>query len=937
MTVTLLSCVRDGLAAQVPAGVAPDASGRLTLGAAATVAGAEGREISVTLLGPGDVTGLDARQIIRMDPPAGAQGSEPNLFAQVELDRPDLPWLFSPGAPDAQGRLQPWIALVVVEMREGVTLRQLAGQQLPVLQVDAVEELPDPADAWAWAHAQIAGQAQTAEQVTAAVRGAPGLTLSRLLCPRLLKPNARYHACIVPTFEAGRLAGLGQEPSGGTAPAWAAGAPAPPLPVYHHWEFVTGDPGDFETLARRVEGIDPPDGIGVRALDVSDPAGPSLARPRASLAFNGPLRTTAQTTRPWGDASAEQTLADLVDGATGPVVGPPLYGGKAVAVGAVPVGARPRPLWLRELNLDPRHRGTAALGARIVREHQEELMAAAWQQAGAIEEANRRLRAARMARRTGRAIVEGRLARLAPSKLLAIGAPSLDRLPPHADGTLASARLRDDTRLPPGVVQPAFRRLTRPGGRLGRMMGGPLKAGGVTDALDAGRARPDRSLDADPGTLVTIGGLLDAARGGRRGLPRGPLPGGGRGLPGRGQSLPSARSLQQLGRAVAEPELLDGFAGSVELTIGGRPVELTDEVRVGLGGVLREPAATPPAPQPVAALNALRGELLTGLDPRVTLPAALAVELTLDPALQGDDPLDEVLAAPSFPAPLAPELAELSGDLLLPGADRAPDDSAFALVTNAAYVQALLVGANHEMARELRWRGFPTDERGTCFHHFWDARGTTDDPAGPPPEIRAIDGFAPAGRLGDEVGGGRRQVVLVLRAELFRRYPGTQVLAVPGAVAVGGTRRPRYDAPELPRFRGRIGTDILYFGFAFDELQARGDARDPGYFAVFQQAPGAPRFGLDEADPANELTRRPAWPASLSDLTWAHVLRPLDPARAAEGAALEGWVDLDGPAVPFGAEPSVRWGESASGQARVTWQQPVRIAIHFSDLLGSGA
>ena len=249
-------------------------------------------------------------------------------------------------------------------------------------------------------------------------------------------------------------------------------------------------------------------------------------------------------------------------------------------------------------------------------------------------------------------------------------------------------------------------------------------------------------------------------------------------------------------------------------------------------------------------------------------------------------------------------------------------------------MQALLVGANHEMARELRWRGFPTDERGTCFFHFWDARGTTGDPAGPPPEIRDVHRFAPASRLGDEVGGGRRQVVLVLRAELFRRYPGTQVLAVPGEATTGGGRRPRYDAPELPRFRGRIGADILYFGFAFDELQAQGGASDPGYYAVFQQPPGAPRFGLDEADATAEPGRRPDWPALASDLTWAHVLRPLDPA-AAEGALLEGWVDLDGPALPFANEPSVRWGESASGQARATWQQQVRVAIHFSDLLGS--
>ena len=35
------------------------------------------------------------------------------------------------------------------------------------------------------------------------------------------------------------------------------------------------------------------------------------------------------------------------------------------------------------------------------------------------------------------------------------------------------------------------------------------------------------------------------------------------------------------------------------------------------------------------------------------------------------------------------------------------------------FVEAYMVGLNVEMARELLWRGFPTDQRGTYFDAFW--------------------------------------------------------------------------------------------------------------------------------------------------------------------------------------------------------------------------
>ena len=41
------------------------------------------------------------------------------------------------------------------------------------------------------------------------------------------------------------------------------------------------------------------------------------------------------------------------------------------------------------------------------------------------------------------------------------------------------------------------------------------------------------------------------------------------------------------------------------------------------------------------------------------------------------------------------------------------------LETNRRFVEAYMVGLNVEMGRELLWRGFPTNQLGTYFDHFW--------------------------------------------------------------------------------------------------------------------------------------------------------------------------------------------------------------------------
>ena len=145
-------------------------------------------DVPLRLYGPGDVLGLDPRAVIRTEPPPGTADFEPNHLAAIEFDAPDFPWLFTPAAAASQGRLRPWLCLVVVE-RDEASLSAASGRPLPVLNA-AAAELPDLAESWVWAHAQVV-QADAAEPVQQILTGAPERNLSRLICPRRLEPQTR--------------------------------------------------------------------------------------------------------------------------------------------------------------------------------------------------------------------------------------------------------------------------------------------------------------------------------------------------------------------------------------------------------------------------------------------------------------------------------------------------------------------------------------------------------------------------------------------------------------------------------------------------------------------------------------------------------------------------------------------------------------------------
>lgn len=869
------------------------------------------RDVPVTtrLHGPGDVVSIDTRLVVRTDPPHLASEFEPNYFPLIELDRPDLPWLFTPATGDGDGRLRPWLVLVTVRRQPGVTLAVDPAGRRPVLRIDPparpADELPDLADSWAWAHAQVvdAGTDRPLEELLAADSTQ---NLSRILCPRRLAPNTAYVACLVPAFEVGRKSGLGlpvtADDERELVPAWSLGTGAPAslhLPVYYHWEFSTGDAGDFESLVRRLERRPLPAGVGTRPL-LADGLGFGLPD-LGALSLGGALRPIGPATAPAIPAAFSAALQSLLDlpatrlaaGAQDPLVAPPLYGGRHAALAAL--GPGDAPPWLAALNLDPRLRAVAGLGTLVVQDQQEQLMASAWDQLGTAGTETRQVRqpvfAATVLRR-----VHARLAMLEPDRLLAVSAPLHARVrvadPATATvgagatastGTLTLRQQVRDSRTPTMVTSAAFRRAVRPHGPLARR---PAPVGGTTT----------RRL-----TFVTHVATTT--------LPifiRIPRP----------DMVTPPILATQLGR-LAVPSLPDRIQKNILFRQASG--ELQDYVG-RLAGV-RRPVDRRPAVTPTL----VRGSLLAQLDPAVTVaPAAEASTAARGGAgaragaaaasgrRAAPAPPGAELPGPSFPQPMYEALRDLDPEYLLPGCDQVPADTVAPLAADPAFVESYLVGLNHEMSRELLWREHPSDERSTSFRCFWAPAGL-DREAGR--QIPPLHEWAPDSALGSHLtGGAAGNLVALVRGELFDRYPGTTVYltrsTTPGAP---GAER------VYPVFRGTLGSDMTFVGFGItaDRLATE------RWFVVFEQQPTEPRFGLDAGTATGrDLSVLARW----DDLAWGDLA-----ATDAELAALTH--------VPLAGRLSgrsigrTRWGLNAGHLAAATLQRAFRIALPLSDLL----
>ena len=205
-------------------------------------------------------------------------------------------------------------------------------------------------------------------------------------------------------------------------------------------------------------------------------------------------------------------------------------------------------------------------------------------------------------------------------------------------------------------------------------------------------------------------------------------------------------------------------------------------------------------------------------------------------------------------------------------------DSVTLLETNQRFIESYMVGINHEFARELLWREYPTDQRGSYFRQFWDVRkkiARAADKAGRTREVQGHQAAAPlaarpttwatttTARKAPEP---EEELVLVIRGELLKKYPNTIISAQPrasGRSTNGRHRTSRRSASSTtacrrssPLYEARVAPDIYFFGFDLTAEKRRGDDTvddKPGWFFRIEEVPGDARFGFDiSRDPATD-------------------------------------------------------------------------------------
>jgi len=695
--------------------------------------------------------------------------------------------------------------------------------------------LPDISKSWAWAHVQAntPDDYLEPEEIEQIIADSPETITSRLICPRRLVEGVLYNAFIVPTFESGRLAGLGELTSAidsGNEPsllqyAWdLTDIPQTEvrLPYYFKWEFRTGARGDFEYLVRLLEPRVIDKRVGKRHINCRDPG---YQRPSVvvdspeedtlihSLGLEGALRSlqTKSTVWPTSDENDFQTsLACLLNKRTtwiqdfdednqvhhdSLLILPPLYGAwhdarskvdLSVLVSSTEENKVPTREWFGNLNLDPRHRTSAGFGTLVVQDQQEDLMASAWEQAGAVLEANQRLRQAQLALQVGEKLYNCKLAQLSTGNFLSLTAKLQSRILVDSEvievenQTTVSNLIHTASQISSSVLYPAFRRISRPLGPLRSTQNDDSveNRASLLERLNNGEIAPAGPPPDPPGT-INLNDLSEATK-----------------PPGSGViDLFGARMKWLLLviitiLAIGLVALLIAYRFATGLTglefiipyiviaIAIVVILLRKLLPLYFGVVLSKQMTpeyinadalrtisirpdmvihSPPLASPEGV------NLFEGLNPHIFLNFSISAcarfldrgSVTITPftpislqaiqqvVLNSLRPRDTLFArlraqfrfvqylspdlnpirvGPYYPQPMYEPLRDLSHEYLLPGLEFIPQNTLGLLETNRKFIESYMLGLNTEMARELLWREFPSPLDATYFKQFWDVK-----------------------------------------------------------------------------------------------------------------------------------------------------------------------------------------------------------------------
>jgi hypothetical protein len=210
-------------------------------------------------------------------------------------------------------------------------------------------------------------------------------------------------------------------------------------------------------------------------------------------------------------------------------------------------------------------------------------------------------------------------------------------------------------------------------------------------------------------------------------------------------------------------------------------------------------------------------------------------------------------------------LEQYDMDWLVPGLGLLPaTDFVTVLSTNNEFTESFLVGLSDEMGRELLWRGYPTDQRGTYFHRFWNRR--SDELAKPVHQFtRTPLGSHITLGTGDGAANKTGKAVIVVKSELVRRFPDLIVQAAKNQAGAG--EEPVFEKEGSPAilatelFSVPLQPDITLVGLDLTPQQLN----DDDWWILIAEHPGATRFGRDRDD-AGANPDAPGAPAYYTDM-----------------------------------------------------------------------
>jgi hypothetical protein len=944
----------------------------------------------VALVGPGDITSLIRDVINKIEPRHMTTNFLPNYFPYIEFYEEDLPWKYTPAKANNH-KLRPWLVLLALKEDEftndSAPMGVLPSIQILPLSTDAAGTtgaqsgaLPAVAQTWAWAHVHLNGDLDAtdlldpnnnADVQTALARFRqlvdenPDRAYSRIICPRKLDPNTTYHCFLIPAFETGRLAGLGasetiiathraQEPSFGIAHLTDANhlAYADHFPVYYHWQFMTGQDGDFETLVRRLQAREVDARVGTREMDIQNPgmnvnfgAGPVynngvLMLEGAVLPPNG---TTARTPYPWSIATPStnyrKQLAGLVNlgedlmeatfpnalvqpyttnpyGYTDalphikddPIIAPELYGrwhALKRKLDATTTALNTNQSWIYELNLDPRSRAVAGMGVKYVKKNQEEIMDKAWEQLGEVIEANRKLKWGQHAQQVSNAGYLKHLKDQPAEQKVAIAGKMFRKI---KSGSVTAYKKLEQSALPDALYSYACRKIERPHGALMKRLD-PAHY-----LFRQNKLRADLANKVFPAVNPKTASELQAT------------------LP-----LPNVNSDVEYvsNYTVVESVFSPTEPGDINF-VPDLAVEKRFQTAVKRYDDYFRPENWRGVPDAAALnLDAIATEVVNALHPIRTIPRKVYGELRFGAGYTSPPPdkIVQVMAYPVFNTPTYLSVIDLGVSYFCPNLDLIPNNTITLMESNQRFIEAFLVGLNHEMGRELLWREYPTDQRGSYFRQFWDSSdvvntgGLTEAQlAERNMDIKKIHEWPSTASLGTQTArvGTANPLTLVIRGELLNRFPDTVIYAQRAKFNGTNYTGPRQLDTELkfPLFTAHVSPDLTFIGFDLTSAVARGSrtnpGRDPGWFFVLQERPGEVRFGVDTGTSATP-------PATWNDLSRGNAPFSGFYLSAADNAVTAGDSRINGKAIP--------WGFNSTNIAEILYQNPVLLAVHADDML----